>query len=129
MGERRGRPSKEYRETLKGMTEQEYAMLEKACVQAYLTGKKHVILVLSHLTSLADDFPNVTTVKRVGKNNHVKVRASLLLKWLFDKGHTAFTSEDIRIAQIRFTSAKEKTLALPRFDWLDPELDRGGDGR
>ena len=126
--DRRGRPSKEYKDALRAMSEKEYALLEKACVQAFLLGHSHVILALSHLTKLSDDFPNTTTVRREGKINYVKVRANRLLKWLNEKGHSQFTSEDIRVAQIRFTSMKEKILALPAIHQPNPDMDRGGDG-
>lgn len=120
-----GRPSKAQKAALRGMAEADYAALEKACVQAFLLGESHVILALSHMTKLADDFPNTTIVKREPSKIHVKVRANRLLAWLNKHGYTAFTSEDIRVAQIRFTSMKEKVLALQEFDWPNPELDRG----
>lgn len=112
-----GRPSKKYQSSFKEVSEKDYTLLEKACVEAYLSGQSHVIMALSHLTKLADDFPNTTKVKKEGKTVYVKVRANLLLKWLNDKGHSQITAEDIRVAQIRLTCFKERTLVLPSIDW------------
>ena len=113
----RGRPSKAYKESLKGMSQKNYSDLEKACIEAYLLGHRHVILAVSYLTKFDEDFPNTTTVRRDGKTVYVKVYTSKLMKWLYDKGHTHLTANDIRAATARFTKFLEGNDALQEPDW------------
>jgi len=109
MSVRNGRPSKEYLSSLRPMGEDGASKLLLACMQAILSGKKHVILALSYLTKLPDDFPNVTTVRRDGKTNFVKVLPRPVIQWLNKHGYTTMTVDDLRIAQLKFTN-KEKEL-------------------
>lgn len=110
---RHGRPKPEYRNSLRKLKKADYRDMERAIVQAYLTQQTHVILALSYLTKLPEDFPQKQIVAREGMVDYWKVRASRLLKWLNDNGHSDVTAESMRQALIRFThNTKELSLDI-----------------
>ena len=106
-----GKPAQAYRDTLSKASKADYKKLEKACIVAYLTQQSHVILALSYLTKLPDDFPPTVMVEKEGLHDYVKVKAPKLLRWLNDKGHSEVTAESLRIALFHF-ALRSKELSL-----------------
>lgn len=110
----RGRPTKAFLATLVPMTDKHYRQLEKACIEAYLLGHTHVILALSYIIKLPDDFPPAHTVSKEGKVWKVKVKVkggNGLLKWLNDHGYSTVTASHIQMAGESFTRRLQGLLS------------------
>lgn len=91
----RGRPSKAYLKTLRKMSRKDYTRLEKACLDAYLLNQSNVIIAFPYVTKFPEDFPHKRFTKAEGKLYYYRIRAKVLLEWLYEKGYTELTGRKI----------------------------------
>lgn len=98
-----GRPTKEYRATLRKATRRDYMRLLRGTLEALLQGHTDVLFVSSYLTKFPKDFPKGVLHWREGKLVCRRVKAKKLLNWLREHGHTDITMELLKGQQISFT--------------------------
>lgn len=101
---RRGKPSRAYRNTLKRPTRADYERLVRVAVEAVIRGSEDVLIAFPYLFKFPSDFPKGRLVEKEGLNDVRKIKASRLITWLHKHGHTDITMERLRIAQITFTA-------------------------
>lgn len=99
---RHGKPSKAYLDTLRAPTRADWESLVHAAVSAVISGEKDVLVAFAYVFKFPRDFPKGVLVEKVDDKNIRRVKASKLLKWLRDHGHTEITMEDLRVQQIAF---------------------------
>jgi hypothetical protein len=100
---RHGNRSASYKSILRPMTEDDWAVLEQACVQAVLDGHTTVVLALPYTARLPDDWPQGRVQKSDGHVDFIAYNASRVLKWMLKHGYTEITMEQLRRQQIAFT--------------------------
>lgn len=107
-----GKPSRAYKKSLTTLSQKHYTQLERACVQAYLTGQTYVTIRVPYVVEFPEDFPKrLKRVKVPGtKVDEITLSAKGLLRWLNKRGYSSITSEDIRIMLITFTIQNKELL-------------------
>jgi hypothetical protein len=85
--------------------------------------------MLPYTFKLPKDFPPRMIVKKEGYVNTHRIRASWLLEWLYEKGHSSINMEALRRAQISFTRTMGRLEGL-EYDkvWID-ELEEEDAGK
>lgn len=97
---RHGKPSRAYTSTLRDPRQSDYTALVNAAIEAIIAGEDDIYIAFAYVLKFPADFPKGILVEKLDDKNIRKIKARKLLKWLNDRGHTGFTTEDIRGAVI-----------------------------
>lgn len=99
---RHGKPSKQYLQTLKNPSQEDYGRLVNVCLEAIVSGEKDVIIAFAYVLKFPEDFPKGIIIEKVDDRNVHRIKAKKLLVWLKDNGHTDITSDMLRGQIISF---------------------------
>lgn len=105
----KGLPTKEEAAALKPLDDAGINALMRAAIQARLTGKDQILLVINYRTKFAEDFPRGIFVRREGLTDIRRIKVKRILDWLRNNGYLEVTEEQIRVANIAYTK-KTKEL-------------------
>jgi len=127
---RTGRPRKEYLQNLqKRARKADYERLVTSCLEAIISGEKDVLVAFAYVTRLPDDFPRGILEDKTETSNIHRIKARKLLTWLYDKGYTTLTLEDVKQQRMnfgRFEAKIDKMLDEPQHEEHNVETDQSG---
>ena len=99
----KGMPTKAELEALKPLDDEKINALMRAAIEARITGKDQILLVVNYRTKFADDFPKGFFVRRDGLTDIRRIKVRRILDWLRKHGYLDVTEEQIRLANINHT--------------------------
>lgn len=107
---RHGQKSREYMDSLRSITPEDYKQLEITCIQAIVSGCEHVIISFPYTAKFAKDWPKGRLIEKSGPTNFYKVKPDKVMKWLLKHGYTEVTMEMLRLQQIAYTKFEKELL-------------------
>jgi hypothetical protein len=96
---RKGRSSKEYINSLKEPTKEDWQKLAAACIAAIIEdgcqAEANILVSFSYLMKFPKGFPRKFFVGVDGKSNIYQMRAVKLYEWLYEKGYATISLQEV----------------------------------